>query len=487
MAETISIPVANLKLDLKNFRTMPQLDEVHAVQTMVSIKPEWFWALMESLLDDGYLPTENILVLKSESKNPELIVKEGNRRIAALKLIHGYLQSNIVEFPDHIQSKISSLPAEWQIKNTEVPCAIYNHEDAIIVDRIVTLAHGKGEQAGRDTWTAVARARHNRDANKISEPALDLLEKYLKNGKNVTEHQIERWSGDYPLTVLDEAIKRIATRFGATNAPDLARKYPSVENRDVLETILRDIGLKIVRFETIRDKSGDFTTDYDLPATMPLGPSSGGASQEDIVESTPGRSTPDANKFHGSQSPPQSCQNPVGGVAHTGQTTSASVKKMAAVATGDPKAVKRSLKRFKPLGNNRQKVVTLRVEAMNLTIEKNPLAFCFLLRSMFEISAKAYCDDHKVTGGPSFKKTNGQDKHLVEVLREIVGHLTGQSSDKAMVKLLHGAMTELAKPEGILSVTSMNQLVHNPSFSVLPSDISLLFGNVFPLIEAMNQ
>lgn len=56
-----------------------------------------------------------------------------------------------------------------------------------------------------------------------------------------------------------------------------------------------------------------------------------------------------------------------------------------------------------------------------------------------------------------------------------------------MVKVLHGAITELAKAEGLLSVTSMNQLVHNPKFSVLSGDVAGLFGNVFPLLEAMNN
>jgi len=55
-----------------------------------------------------------------------------------------------------------------------------------------------------------------------------------------------------------------------------------------------------------------------------------------------------------------------------------------------------------------------------------------------------------------------------------------------MVKTLHGAMTEIGKSDGILSVTSMNQLVHNPSFSVLSGDICTLFGNIYPLLEAMN-
>lgn len=104
---------------------------------------------------------------------------------------------------------------------------------------------------------------------------------------------------------------------------------------------------------------------------------------------------------------------------------------------------------------------------------------------MFEISAKAYCIDHKAEGLSATKDNN--DRKLVDVLRDVTKHLTKNNTDKEAQKLLHGALTEIAKSDGILSVTSMNQLIHNPKFSHQPSDIAILFGNVFPLLEAMNS
>ena len=101
---------------------------------------------------------------------------------------------------------------------------------------------------------------------------------------------------------------------------------------------------------------------------------------------------------------------------------------------------------------------------------------------MFEISAKAYCTDHSI----SMVKTNGKDKTLVEILSAITSHLTANNSNKAMVKVLHGAMTEIGTANRLLSVTSMNQLVHNPGFSFIPNDICTLFGNIYPLLESMN-
>lgn len=135
-------------------------------------------------------------------------------------------------------------------------------------------------------------------------------------------------------------------------------------------------------------------------------------------------------------------------------------------------------------------MVSLRDEARHLDLDTNPIAFCFLLRSMFEISAKAYCDDHKAAGGPSATKADGTDRRLVDVLKDIYQHMVSLPSgkpDPLIQRQLYGALTELANPESILSVTSMNQLVHNLKFSIRALDISTMFGNIFPLLEAMNK
>ncbi len=488
MAKTSPVSIQKLTLDLRNFRTTVQADEIQAVRAMVSISPDHFWALMDSLIEDGYLPTENILVLEPESIDSELVVKEGNRRIGALKVIYGYLPASQIGLPPGMSQKIGKLSNAWKEANEDVPCAIYSANEFSIVDRIVTLAHGKGEKAGRDQWNAVARSRHNREANSASEPGLNLLERYLENGKNFTKQQAERWAGDYPISVLDEAIKKIAPRFETSSASNLAKKYPSIPYRDSLEEIVKYIGLQSIRFETIRGQE-DFAAEYGVP------PVQGSASRSESSARADAASSPAAplvRSEHYSENATDVKASPNSGheANHTppdeAQPTPLK-KKIAAVAIDDPRSVRRLLKKLVPRGNNRQKVVTLRDEALNLKLERNPIAFCFLIRSMFEIAAKAYCEDHKSAGGPVCKKSNGEDKPLVAILNEITSHLTQNSADKAMLKSLHGAMTELGRPDGILSVTSMNQLVHSPSFSVAARDIARLFANIFHLLDAISQ
>jgi hypothetical protein len=145
------------------------------------------------------------------------------------------------------------------------------------------------------------------------------------------------------------------------------------------------------------------------------------------------------------------------------------------------------LRTFKVLGNGRDKIKTLLNEIKGLKHEEHPHAFCFLLRSLFELSAKAYCADHIKSGGPNPRKQDGTDKMLADILNDITKHMTTNGKDQQKVRMLHGAMTELGKKNGILSVTSLNQLIHNPSFSITPPDISMLFGNIFPLLREMNS
>ncbi len=214
------ISVDKLSLDLDNFRTIHKKSDIDAVNTMIAISPDYFWGLLESLLDNGYFPTENIIIMFDKGIH---LVKEGNRRVASLKILHGFLTE--IEIPREISIKIKTISDEWKRDNLKVPCTIYSINEAHKVARILSLIHGKGEKAGRDPWSTVAKARHARDEKGQKELGLDLLEKYLKHGNNITISESERWSGDYNLTVLDEAIRKIYPFLECKSIIELVNKY----------------------------------------------------------------------------------------------------------------------------------------------------------------------------------------------------------------------------------------------------------------------
>lgn len=461
MPDLKRVNITNISLDLGNYRTVHQKTEKDAINTMIAISPDRFWSLVESLIDDGYHPTENIVLIKNSNK---YIVKEGNRRIAALKLIFSIIDG--IDIPDVLFKKINELTEDWKKENIEVPCSIYSDKDTEIVIKNIALIHAKGEKAGRDQWTAVAKARFNRDEKKQKESGLDLLEKYLINGKNLSVTQKETWSGDYSLTVLDEAIQKLYSILGYSTVEDLISVYPQ-KNKTLLDKILYDIGVQQLGFKELRDKYEFWGNKYGLDKkTQNLTGEAGLPDKPNLIgiPSTPpsGGSTPNNSPV----------TNPPNPVSHS---------------LTDQKALYKAIKAFKPRGNNREKVVTLLNEMKNLKIDIHPHSFCFLLRSIFEISAKIYSDENSQNGCPKLTRPDGRDKQLTDGLRDIVNYMTSNSTDTAKIKLLHGAMTEIAKPDGMLSVTSLNQLVHNPRFSIQPNDICILFWNLFPLLEEFHK
>lgn len=470
---TKPVPIQNLSLDTNNYRTVAQPNELSAIHALIDIEPEWFWAVMESLIDDGYLPNENIIVLQEGKKK---VVKEGNRRIAAMKIIHGIVSADEFHLPSHILEKLESLAPGWKKANAEVPCTIYAAAEAAAADRLVTLTHGKGEKAGRLSWSAVARARHNRDKSGGAEPALDLLEKYLDKGKNLSPSQAARWAGDYPLTVLEEAMKRLAPRMGLKSGPEVAKFYPKLTCRSNFEKLMLDIGLSNIKFKDVRSES--FGTKYDIPPSQAQNQPSGGSQS---ASSGSSNTSKPSGGGRGSRGGNQSTAN--GGNSSTTATT----KNPSAHPANDPRAVALLLKNFKPKGAGRSKLATLLNEAKKLDIMETPHAFCFVLRSMFEVAAKAYCNDHAAYGGPKAVESNGRDRTLVKVLKDVVQHLTVNKTDTTMARALHGAITELANPESVLSVTSMNQLVHNSSYVINGANVCGVFANVFPLLEEMSK
>lgn len=555
--EKKDLPIKDLKLDLHNYRTVPQPDERSAIQAMIEIASDQFHGLIESILDYGILPIENIIVIRSGLDTAELIVREGNRRIAALKLALGLIPSKGFNLHESIKQSIKHRKKAWITANSVISCLVYDAIEEDLVDRIVAVTHGKGERAGRDDWPSVAKARHNRDKNKASQLDLDLLEQYLMHGQNLSEVEKARWAGDYSLTVLDEAIKRIYPRLGFSTLKDLVGAYPEapaiLQHRAALESLLRAIGTKDLGFKQLRDSRDHLGVAYGIPPLPSPNKGTGTASQGTVDGETPSAKlaageTPDASKAAGETPDAQSAvgeatdaakaageapdaqraageapganqaageapqvakvdgeaigakqaagESPGAGKAGeetpgANQTaggtrgTSGATKGPRSSPTNEPRAVMNALKKFRIHGSSREKVSVLLKESRTLDLVKQPHAFCFVLRSMFEISAKVYCGEQNPPLPTS--QSNGNDKSLVNLLREVTDHMTEKGQNKEKAKVLHGAMAELGKKDGFLSVTSMNQLVHNPSFTVDASHISTLFFNVFPLLQAMNS
>ncbi len=476
-----NLKVKDLVLDLNNYRTVPQSSESDMINAMIAVKPDRFYAVLESLLSDGYLPTENIVALQTGDKN---VVKEGNRRVGALKILHGLcpLGTLSIAIPFDIKEKINNVSDTWKKDNSVIPCVVYPEAERNAVDKIVSLTHGKGEKAQRDDWTSVARARHNREENNRSELGLDLLEKYLVQGLNLNGNQKLLWAGDYPLTVLDETLTKLPNRLNLTSKEELVNLYPNIPQRNDVEKLLLEIGGGNFGFQQLRSKESPDSLErcYKLaiPITPPTtsDPSSVTHSSGDSASSGKGTSSDESSSSSGASSS-------ASGTSSSISSSTPSVRSSSKTQQINTQAhARKLLRKLTPKGLEGAKVLMLKNEMLSLDIKKNPLAFCFLLRACFEVSAKKYCSENQIRQ----KNNNGMDLTLLELLKAAYDRIINNDSKHPKVKILYSAMSELVKPHGVLSALSMNQLIHNPHFVISENDACIAFHNLYPLLEELN-
>lgn len=118
-------PLNNLIFDPKNPRLPPEVNpnnEQSIIEYMV--REANLLELMQSIFENGYFHSEPLLV--APTKKEQFIVVEGNRRLAALKLLENPDLSRVKQ--NSIKEIISS--KEWTTE--KIPCIVHNKRDDIL-------------------------------------------------------------------------------------------------------------------------------------------------------------------------------------------------------------------------------------------------------------------------------------------------------------------------------------------------------------------
>lgn len=142
------IAVSNLHFDPQNPRFARYFgleDQPEPVVIERMVKAENVQELMGSIGEQGYFSGEPLLVAKAEGK---LIVVEGNRRLAALKLLLGQINSQAT------MPSIETLRLEAKHTPHEVECIVFNERKDIL--RYLGYRHITGAKK----WDSLSKARY---------------------------------------------------------------------------------------------------------------------------------------------------------------------------------------------------------------------------------------------------------------------------------------------------------------------------------------
>lgn len=145
------IKIANLLLNVDNPRFDTTANQREAVGTIISELSKKMMVLIQSIIVDGLNPSE-LTMVTSTKKTGKYKVLEGNRRIAALKLIH-----NPNMFKDKYKSFTNGLKKILRNyhgnKINEVDCVIFTNEEE--ANRWIKLKHtGENNGKGVVSWDA---------------------------------------------------------------------------------------------------------------------------------------------------------------------------------------------------------------------------------------------------------------------------------------------------------------------------------------------
>ena len=145
--ESKSIKVALLDFDEKNPRFAPEI-AAGSEELLLDrfVRDERLLEIIDSIGDQGYFPGEPLLIVPQ--KNGRYTVVEGNRRLAALKLLAGQLK------PPEGRISIEMAVNEAKVRPEFVPCLVFKRENQIL--RYLGFRHITGIKS----WSSLQKARY---------------------------------------------------------------------------------------------------------------------------------------------------------------------------------------------------------------------------------------------------------------------------------------------------------------------------------------
>jgi hypothetical protein len=216
------INVADLKLDQENPRHEPQKSQRDIIQALLAEGGAKLAKLAEDIALNGLSPLDVFLVLKE--RGPSYTVLEGNRRIAAVKLLANPDLTSITKY----QKRFRDLKKKMAAPIHTVPCAIVDTREE--GKHWQELRH-TGEREGRGVvpWDTAASTRFHGRRGSQADRALNVLDalqaafpknvKLQDHIKDVRKNKLTT----YGRLVSDPFVRQ---RFGLEISPSVVAHYP---------------------------------------------------------------------------------------------------------------------------------------------------------------------------------------------------------------------------------------------------------------------
>ncbi|MBY3329782.1 hypothetical protein HFN98_03820 [Rhizobium laguerreae] len=467
---TKSLSISSLLLDLENPRIVRAGSQRDALQRIIEDQDDKLAVLAESIVaQNGLNPMDRWLVLR-QPDGAKFVVYEGNRRLAALKILSNPAVLGSLEIKPTLRKRFEKVARKFDVQQFgKVDCFVISSraEGALWLHQRHT---GANRGSGIVDWNGLATARF-----RGTDPALQALEAVFKFGGLDADDREELEDG-FPITTLDRLLSSTAVR---------ALIGVDVKQSKLLTDLPPPVVLKILT-RIVLDLAGGSVSVSDVKNK---------AEQIKYIQ-TLGQDLPDLSLRTGDVRPIEdwditSFQSPSSGGGGSPYQSSKSQETKTSEPVNTPKPqtapkprshVRKTLiEKDCVLNVTNAKIREIEKELRTLALSTHRHAIAVLFRVFLETSIDVFLTGH----GVSLKVTNGghsRDKKLAEKVKEAIAAMVLSGVPE---KHLDGVSKGIHDRNNAIYIDTLHAYVHNEFYSPKESDLSVAFDNARPFIEVI--
>lgn len=248
----VNLKIDQLLMDSANPRIGSTLNQRDALQKILDDQGSKLAELAEDIANEGMSPIERLLVLREKKHGGQFIAVEGNRRVAALKILSNPSVLVSLSLGGALQKRFERLSKNFSRTSIE-PIACYEVVNRDEAKKWIYLRH-TGENDGRGVvgWSGLAAARF-----RGTDPALQALE-FVRVHGNLHEHHRRVLDTAFPITTLDRLLstREVRDLIGIEVKDGKLRSgLPGEELIKPLRRIVLDLAEKKVNVSNLKNRA----------------------------------------------------------------------------------------------------------------------------------------------------------------------------------------------------------------------------------------
>lgn len=443
---TKRLKVDSLLLDTGNPRIAAASDQRDALTKVISDQGSKLVTLAESIAQDGLSPSERFIVMPAPRRAGKYIVLEGNRRLAALKMLYNPAVLGDLPVSAAYRRRIEKIAQGFGARSV-------GHVDCYVVPDRAAATHwiqqkhtGENEGRGIVAWSGVARGRF-----RGQHPALQALDFALERG-SFSDQERATIAQRFPITTLERLLGTPSVRAQLgfeISTGRLMTQLPDDEALKPLQKIIKDLSAGTVNVTKLKNKS----------------------QQEAYVKSL-GKNLPDLSKLGGQP------REILSGANDAAPPSSGSAR-----PRSRPTAPRKVLiPKQAALHVTVEKVAEILKELQTLKLEQAPHAISVLFRVFLEISVDHYISTNNIPANAPTQNNGNVKKSLKTKIEESINHMISVGVDR---NSLDGIRQGKDNKQSPLFIDTLNNYVHNRFFSPSERELRIAWDNSAPFFQTI--